>query len=154
MVSLQAPPRETCILEETAEIEVAPLPIETERCATRVVLGMPPSECRGTYERELRRHNFDVVTAGDGLHCLESIRENEPDVLVIEPDLLWGGGDGVLSIVGDEPELARIPVMLIIPDLVHPSAQVMAPFPVQDCALQPLNPSWFVARVQRLARGH
>lgn len=153
MVSLQAPARESCLVEEEAKIAVAPMPLEEEPWSARVVLGMLPSECRQTYERELQRHNFEVVTADDGLNCLESIRKSEPDVLVIEPDLLWGGGDGVLSVVGDEPSLSRIPVMLIIPDLVHPSAQLVAPFPVSDCALQPLNASWFVARVTRLARG-
>ena len=34
------------------------------------------------------------------------MREHAPDVLVLEPQLPWGGGEGVLAIMGEIPELA------------------------------------------------
>ena len=40
---------------------------------------------------------YQVDVADNGLHCLESLRRLPPDILVVERELLWGGGDGVLA---------------------------------------------------------
>ena len=38
-----------------------------------------------------------------GLECVARLRERVPDVLVLEPQLPWGGGEGVLAIMGEVP---------------------------------------------------
>jgi CheY-like chemotaxis protein len=40
---------------------------------------------------------YQVETAADALECLDLLRRIPPDVLVLEWELLWGGGDGVLA---------------------------------------------------------
>lgn len=37
-----------------------------------------------------------------------------PDVLLLDPDLLWGGGDGVLALMVTNTVLVQIPVLLLV----------------------------------------
>lgn len=52
-------------------------------------------------------------TARGGVECLDELRRSPPDVLVLDLDLPWGGGDGVLSVMQDDESLAGIPVVLL-----------------------------------------
>ena len=40
---------------------------------------------------------YQVELAADGLECLAALQRLPPDVLILELELLWGGGDGVLA---------------------------------------------------------
>ena len=57
---------------------------------------------------------FELVTATNGVECLARLRTQTPDVLVIEPRLPWGGGDGVLAVMHQFPRLALVAVMIVI----------------------------------------
>lgn len=49
-----------------------------------------------------RGHEVSVAT--NALQCLELLREQAPTVLVLDPELLWGGGAGVLEwLIEEEP---------------------------------------------------
>ena len=62
--------------------------------------------------RFLTARGYDVETSLDGLDCLEKLRRLEPAVLVLDPELLWGGGDGVLAWLREESLMPGIPVIL------------------------------------------
>lgn len=49
--------------------------------------------CRGYFGQR----GYQVETAADALECLGLLHRIPPDVLVVERELLWGGGDGVLA---------------------------------------------------------
>jgi len=66
----------------------------------------------GIYRSYFPRFGFDVATAGDGLHCVRLLREFAPDALILGFELLWGGGDGVLSCFREERRIQLIPVIL------------------------------------------
>jgi len=79
-------------------------------------------ECR----RCLAARGFEVEVAADGLQCVEQLRTTSPTVLVLDPEILWGGGDGVLDWLCDEAPLAPFTVFLIdghadgrIPERLH-----------------------------------
>jgi two-component system KDP operon response regulator KdpE len=58
---------------------------------------------RRFYRTYLQAVGFEVETAADGLECLDRLRLGRPDALVVDLDLRWGGGDGVLSCLeGDD----------------------------------------------------
>jgi CheY-like chemotaxis protein len=59
------------------------------------------------------RCGYDVETAAGGLECLRKLRRSSCQLLVLDVDLPWGGGDGVLALMREDPRLARIPVILI-----------------------------------------
>jgi DNA-binding NtrC family response regulator len=59
----------------------------------------------------LTERGYEVETASDGLECLENLRRVTPDVLVLDQELHWGGGDGVLAWLrelGVRPEVAVV----------------------------------------------
>ena len=67
---------------------------------------------REIYQRFLFRQGYVVETAADGLECVEKLRRLMPEVLVLGRELHWGGGDGVLAWLREQPGLARASVVL------------------------------------------
>jgi two-component system OmpR family response regulator len=65
---------------------------------------------------------FEVVTAGDGLRCLELLRDFLPDALILSLELTWGGAEGVLAIVREETAMRPIPVVLTFDQINRPKA--------------------------------
>jgi DNA-binding response OmpR family regulator len=57
-----------------------------------------------------RGHEAEIAT--DALECLSILREFLPDVLVLDRDLLWGGSEGVLAAMHNDPLLPEISVVL------------------------------------------
>jgi DNA-binding NtrC family response regulator len=68
------------------------------------------------FQRFLLRHNFEVRTAAGGLECLDQMRRAPCEALLLDCQLPWGGCDGVLAVMRDEPELRRVPVVLTCAD--------------------------------------
>jgi len=54
-------------------------------------------ELRAIYSRFLAERSYNVQTAADGLECIEKLRQLMPAVILLDEDLRWGGGDGVLA---------------------------------------------------------
>lgn len=67
----------------------------------------------GMLQSFLRDGGHEIEVAADGLGCRSVLRNFIPEVLVIERDLLWGGSDGVLAVMRDDPDLGEVPVILI-----------------------------------------
>ena len=57
----------------------------------------PDPSLPAVYREPLLREGCELRTAVNGLDCVAQLRECVPDVLVLEPQLPWGGGDGVLA---------------------------------------------------------
>ena len=62
----------------------------------RVLMADPDESLRPVYRGPLFEEGFELVTAASGLECVARLRDRVPDVLVLEPQLPWGGGEGVL----------------------------------------------------------
>ena len=64
-------------------------------------------------EGALRRRDFDVITAYDGVEALAQARAQQPDLIVL--DIIMPGMDGyeVCRRLSDEPATAAIPVILL-----------------------------------------
>lgn len=56
-----------------------------------------------------------VRTATTGLECVRMLRDAPPDLLVLVPPILWGGEAGVVAVMGDDPALHPVPI-LVFPD--------------------------------------
>jgi CheY-like chemotaxis protein len=69
------------------------------------------SELRDIYG-EFLAGSYDVQTAADGLDCIEKLRRLMPTVLVLDRELRWGGGDGVLAWMREQDALGRASVVL------------------------------------------
>ena len=83
----------------------------------------------GFYGDYLSRAGYRVETVNDAIACINRLRHCSPDLLLLDRQLPWGGGNGVLACLREETALARIPVILFA-DVV----------PVQELALLVVSP--------------
>ncbi len=96
------------------------------------------------------RQGFEVITTRNGLECVERLREQAPDVLVLEPELPWGGGDGVLAMMHDELDLADVPVMVLSSCRDPAMIRRVGRYLIRDYCSKPLSASQLVCRVRTL----
>jgi DNA-binding response OmpR family regulator len=105
------------------------------------------------YREALASEGFEIVAAYSGLECVARLRECVPDLLVLEPQLPWGGGDGVLAFMGEVPELATVPVIVLTSGRDPEAMSRVARFPVSGYHLKPLAPKQ-LARTLRTLLDH
>jgi len=112
----------------------------------RVLIADPNEILRAVYREFLSWDGFRVATAADGLECLSRLRRFRPQVLVLEPELPMGGGDGVLALMHEDPSIALVPVVVVTAAKDQSVLARVLDFPVDAVQSKPLEPS-------RLAQG-
>lgn len=70
------------------------------------------AELRDLYQQFFSDRGFEVETASDGLDCLKRLQWAPPAAVVLDLELLWGGGHGVLAWLREEKALSWLPVVL------------------------------------------
>ena len=121
--------------------------------AIRVLIADPDESLLGEY-REHSREGWEVVTAPNGLVCVERLREQVPDVLVLEPQLPWGGGDGVLAMMHEALDLGTVPVMILTSCRDPMIWDSISCFPISEVHPKPLSPAQLVKRLHTLLEQH
>lgn len=106
---------------------------------TAVLIAEANRSLRELYRVRLGNQGFEVNTASDGLECLDKLSQRVPDWLILDLDLLWGGGVGVLGVVREEDRFRSVKVVLtssspgpqVIADLTSPPVvqTLNKPFP-------------------------
>ena len=76
-----------------------------------------------------------------------TLARRSPDVLILEPNLLWGGGDGVLALIAEEPELRPRVVMLLAQGRERSLLYRLSSFRVDDYQMKPLTASSLAERI-------
>jgi CheY-like chemotaxis protein len=89
------------------------LDVHSEAEAVRILLALPDEDRRHEYGAGLARHGFRVAEAASGVECLEVMRQQQPDIVVLEEGLLWGGAEGVLTVMRQDRAWAEIPVVFL-----------------------------------------
>lgn len=79
-----------------------------------VLVAESDADLRDVYQRYLSQRGYAVETASTGLECVEKLRRAGAAVVVLERELLWGGGDGVLARLREEGALWGPRVVLIV----------------------------------------
>jgi DNA-binding response OmpR family regulator len=100
----------------------------------------------------LSQHGFDVTTANGGVECVEKLRDYAPDVLVLEPSIPWGGGDGVLALIREESDVPQVPVIALTYGRDRGLLYRLAPFQVDDYQVKPLSARRLAERIRRIVR--
>ena len=118
----------------------------------RVLIADADETVASFYRTALGAKGFDVDTVTNGLDCVSHLRKCPPHVLIMDPSILWGGGDGVLALMREENEVPTVPV------LVHTSsgngaASADLAFPVRACVPKPLPPEQMASMIGRMANG-
>lgn len=79
----------------------------------RVLIADGDREFLELERRFLSQCGHDVLIANDGLECARFLRDVNPDVVVMDCGLLWGGSDGVIALMLEDPRLSKTPVILV-----------------------------------------
>jgi two-component system response regulator MprA len=91
------------------------------------------------YESYFASFGYDVEIAGSGIQCLERIQRRMPDALVLEYELPWGGGDGVLAQLRGEYPSMPVGVVLISNDYAIEVLNHERTPPVMGCLRKPFR---------------
>ena len=75
----------------------------------RLLIADRDAELCELYRMFLTERGYEVETSTDGLDCLAKLRHVTPAVLVLDLELLWGGGDGVLAWLREESRAPGFP---------------------------------------------
>jgi carbon storage regulator CsrA len=78
----------------------------------RVLLADSAANVVRLYQRFLLKRGFRARVVHTALDCVSQLREETPDVLVLDPGLPWGGGDGVLALMREDRTVPRVPTLL------------------------------------------
>jgi len=122
----------------------------------RVLIADADCSLLASYRRALAEAGFEPVTASSGLECLAGLRTYRPCALVLDAELPWGSGAGVLALMREQAELASMPVLILsnsperLDDSVLPTmdyALLSKPIP----AATVVDVVWTLTRPQRLA---
>jgi carbon storage regulator CsrA len=131
-------------------VEAAAAALEDPLKSVRVLIADTDEYLMETYRERLGRDGFDVVTATGGVECIERLRECVPDVLVLEPSIPWGGGDGVLAEMHEELDLPSVPVIILTFGRDRGLLYRLAPFQADDYQVKPLSAQKLAGRIRAI----
>lgn len=86
----------------------------------RIVVADQDKSFLESFREFLGVRGHEVAVATEGLTCLRWLRDFRPDVVALSNNLLWGGSDGVLSIMKEDPKLRNIPVLVMVENPAQP----------------------------------
>ena len=78
-----------------------------------VLLSVQDSARRAEYAQRLTESGFTVIEAADGLTCMQHLRTNRFALLVVDINLPWGQGDGVIDVMSQDNTIETIPTVLL-----------------------------------------
>jgi len=120
--------------------------------ADRVLLADADRYLLSAYREALSEKRFEVATASDGLECLARLREFRPHLLVLEPTILWGGGDGVLSLMHEAADVPVVPVIVVTSGCDRGLLYRLARFRLHGYHLKPLKAKRLAERIHAILR--
>jgi two-component system OmpR family response regulator len=68
----------------------------------KLVIADSDTDLCHVFQRFLTDCGYEVEIASDGLSCMEKVRRLRPAALVLDRELSWGRGDGVLAWLREE----------------------------------------------------
>lgn len=80
--------------------------------AIRILLADPDPCLAVSYSRVLSHLGYRVSVVRSGLECVNRLRTEVPDLLILDPDLPWGGGGGVLAMMREDYTVPLVPTLI------------------------------------------
>jgi len=94
---------------------------------------------------------YDVMSAGDADGALAMARTTMPDVVILDVQMPGGGGLGALARLKADPDLCRLPVMMLTGERNAATVLQAMDGGADDYMVKPFNPDLLLERVSRLA---
>ncbi len=113
----------------------------------KILIADPDEQLATLYQRTLVGEGYIVEKTTSGLGCLFKLREFHPDLVILEADIPWGWGEGVLGVLSEEPLLPQVSVLLISENVSEKCIGVGEEF-VKGRFDKPLLPGDLISLVQ------
>ncbi len=103
------------LVRRAAAIEHAPIPValEDQRVVPLVMVVDDSITMRKVTGRVLERHNFEVLTAKDGVDAIEKLAERVPDVMLLDIEMPRMDGYELATHMRNDPRLKSVPIIMI-----------------------------------------
>lgn len=111
----------------------------------KILIADDEAEIRNLLKLYLENDGFMVIEAGDGLKALESVRNDKPDLLLL--DIMMPGIDG-LSVMQQLRKESNIPIMIISAKTADAERILGLNLGADDYITKPFNPLEVSARVK------
>jgi CheY-like chemotaxis protein len=103
----------------------------------------------------LETQDYRLATARDGVKCMEMIKTEKPDLLILDLLMPRMDGWGVIREMRSEPRFADVPIMILTTVIEDASRrryelETGMVMDVQDYVQKPTRPMDLIQRVQRL----
>ena len=98
----------------------------------------------------LERQGYEVITAYNGAECLEKVKEDRPDLIVLDVMMPEMTGFEVLDILKKNPETEDIPVIMLTARAQDSDVLRGWQSGVECYLTKPFNPMELVAFVKRI----
>lgn len=103
----------------------------------------------------LETQDYRLATARDGVKCMEMIKAEKPDLLILDLLMPRMDGWGVIREMRSEPRFADVPIMILTTVIEDASRrryelETGMAMDVQDYVQKPTRPMDLIQRVQRL----
>jgi len=116
----------------------------------RVLIVDDDTVVRRMLQLSFESEGFDVLTAGDGLEGLESMRANKPDVVVLDIMMPKLDGMKVMRELNDDDDLRGTPVILLSAKATSLDIELGLKAGAADYVTKPCDPIDLVDRVRSL----
>jgi DNA-binding response OmpR family regulator len=116
----------------------------------RILIADADETLLGLLQMFFRNCGHDAEVASTGLDCLECLQDFDPDLVVLDRELRWGGSDGVLSLMREDESLCQVPVILIS-DHGQDESPVPPTPPVVQSLRKPFSLRTLLTQVERAA---
>ena len=98
----------------------------------------------------LERQGYEVITAYNGLECLEKVKEDRPDLIVLDVMMPEMTGFEVLEKLKKDPETENIPVIMLTARAQDSDVLRGWQSGVECYLTKPFNPMELIAFVKRI----
>jgi chemosensory pili system protein ChpA (sensor histidine kinase/response regulator) len=93
--------------------EAAPAPAAAARRVPLVMVVDDSVTMRKVTGRVLERHNFEVLTAKDGVDALERMTERVPDLMLLDIEMPRMDGYELATTMKTDPRLRAVPIIMV-----------------------------------------
>ena len=97
----------------------------------------------------LEREGYIVCKVESGMECLSYLKDNRPDLILLDIEMPIMSGIKTLEIIRENPELAKIPVMFLTAAADAETVMEAGNLGVIDYVKKPFLPEELSVRVKR-----
>jgi len=100
-----------------------------------------------TFYDALRESGIDVRLASGGYECLQAIRRQPPDILLLSGDADFGFVDWVLHVIRPMASHRPAPLVCLVGSELPETLSARWQLPVENCLQRPLDEALFLERI-------